>query len=191
MLLDAFMPGHDFFERHEILVRASPADAYRAIRNVDFGRSFPIAVLLAVRGLPHFLTRKLPSSRHVTLDYILQAGFVVLAEAEQSELVLGAVGKFWRLDSGFVAIRPEDFTAFNTPGYAKAVLNFTAEENSPKGCLVTTETRIVCTDAASKRKFALYWKLIGPFSGLIRGWALGLIRADAEALASARESASG
>ncbi len=184
MLLDTFMPEYDFSERHETVVRASQFEAYRAVRNVDLARSLPIAALLLLRGVPHILTRKLPVARHVTIDYLLDAGFVLLAEAEPEEVVLGVVGKLWRLDSSVERILSEEFKEFDAPGYAKATLNFTVDEIGPDSCIVATETRIACTDAASKQRFGLYWRLIGPFSGLIRRWTLDLIRGDAEAESS-------
>jgi len=46
---------------------------------------------------------------------------------------------------------------------------------------IVTETRIVCTDADARRKFRLYWRLVGPFSALIRRILLRSIKGDAEA----------
>jgi hypothetical protein len=45
---------------------------------------------------------------------------------------------------------------------------------------VVTETRVRVPDDASRRKFLLYWAVIGSFSGLIRRQALGLVKAEAE-----------
>jgi hypothetical protein len=45
---------------------------------------------------------------------------------------------------------------------------------------VATETRIVCTDEASRRAFLRYWRVIRPFSGLIRLEMLRLLRNAAE-----------
>jgi len=43
------------------------------------------------------------------------------------------------------------------------------------------EIRIACPDPRSRRKFALYWRLVGPFSGLIRKRMLEIVRDRAEA----------
>jgi hypothetical protein len=40
-------------------------------------------------------------------------------------------------------------------------------------CELSTETRVVCFGEATRRRFLLYWRLIEPFSGLIR---LSLLR---------------
>jgi hypothetical protein len=36
------------------------------------------------------------------------------------------------------------------------------------GRLLTTETRIAAVDDAARRAFMRYWRIVGPFSGLIR-----------------------
>ena len=46
--------------------------------------------------------------------------------------------------------------------------------------LLATETRVLCLDTASRRRFRLYWTLIGPFSGLIRKDILRSIKRQAE-----------
>ncbi len=62
-------------------------------------------------------------------------------------------------------------------GYAKAVWDFRLTPEAG-GTRLSTETRINCTDAASRRRFRLYWRIVGPFSGLIR---IALLRAVARA----------
>jgi len=41
-------------------------------------------------------------------------------------------------------------------------------EPTPHGTLLSTETRVVATDARTRRAFAAYWFLIRPGSGAIR-----------------------
>src|SRR5215213_1917910 len=52
----------------------------------------------------------------------------------------------------------------------------------PTGDIVrlATETRVRCTDPASRRSFLRYWTVVGPFSGLIRREMLRSIRRAAE-----------
>jgi hypothetical protein len=59
------------------------------------------------------------------------------------------------------------FVTFAEPGYAKVVWDFRLADEGGATRL-TTETRIACTDAASRRRFRLYWRVIRPFSGLLR-----------------------
>jgi hypothetical protein len=47
---------------------------------------------------------------------------------------------------------------------------------------LTTETRVLLTDEASRRAFARYWLLIRPFSGLIRRrWLAAVARRASQA----------
>ena len=177
--IDRHLGTYDVRSAHDIEVDASPTVTYRAMRNVDLGRSAPIVALFALRGLPHLVTGKARPTRLLTLDTFVEAGFTILEEEAPKELVMGAVGKFWRPDSGFVRVGPEEFRSFDEPGYAKAALAFTVEEQEGSA-LLATETRVVCTDAAALRRFSLYWRAIGPFSGLIRRLMLDQVKRAAE-----------
>jgi hypothetical protein len=47
---------------------------------------------------------------------------------------------------------------------------------------LSTETRIAYFDSAARRKFRLYWTLVGPFSGLLRRVLLTGVQRRAERL---------
>ena len=49
------------------------------------------------------------------------------------------------------------------------------------GSRLETETRVFLTDRASRRRFAAYWLVIRPFSGLVRRRWLQAARRRAEA----------
>ncbi|MDQ3957683.1 MAG: hypothetical protein M3273_05105 [Actinomycetota bacterium] len=177
--IDRYLEVYDVRSSHAIEVDAPAAVVYRAVRDMDLGKSLPVVALLALRGMPHFLTGKARPSRSITLETFLQAGFTILEERPPSELVAGAVGKFWRADSGLLRIAPEEFTPFDEPGHAKAALTFVVEERG-SGSLLSTETRVACTDASALRKFSIYWRIVGPFSGLIRRIMLAQVKRAAE-----------
>ncbi len=177
--IDRHLEVYDVRSYHSTEIAASVTETYRAARDVDLGKSPFVVALVAVRGLPHFLTGKVRPSRSLTLETFLKAGFVMLEENAPRELVMGAVGKFWRPDSGFVTLSADDFPSFDEPGYAKAVVGLTVEEHG-RGSLFATETRVACTDASALRKFSLYWRVIGPFSGLIRQIMLDQVKRTAE-----------
>jgi hypothetical protein len=168
LLLDRFLPRYDAFEHHEITVDAPVPAAWAAVRDLDLSRSPVVAALLAVRGIPALLTGERSVSRHVGLDAILAAGFVVLADDPPHELVLGVVGRFWQPTSGLRRVNAGEFEGFDEPGYAKGVWNFTVRADGDDRSVVATETRVHCTDATARRRFLRYWRLIGPFSALIR-----------------------
>ncbi|MBI1815043.1 MAG: hypothetical protein HYR72_08705 [Deltaproteobacteria bacterium] len=172
MLLDRFAPDPHFIERHRIEVHTTPQIAYRAIWTTDFGSSSLIKGLLWIRSLPSLLFRRDPTPRprqSFTLQTIIDNGFALLAEEPGREVVLGVVGRFWRPTGNVEPFRSEYFSDPLPPGLAKAVWNFTVDQTAPgQPVIVSTETRVVCADVASQRKFAVYWSLIRPFSGLIR-----------------------
>ena len=47
-------------------------------------------------------------------------------------------------------------------------MNLRIEDAGPAACTLTTETRVYATDASTRRRFALYWRVIYPGSALIR-----------------------
>jgi hypothetical protein len=180
VLIDHFLPKYDVVEHHETIVDAPVEATYRAVKELDLARSPVVLVLLAIRGLPTLFTGAVKPKRRLVLDDIVASGFVVLGEEPGRELVLGIVGKFWQLGSGVERIEPDRFTVFDRPGFAKAAWNFLVAERGGDGATVVTETRVVCTDDDARRRFGWYWRLVGPFSALIRRVLLRSIKRDAE-----------
>jgi hypothetical protein len=64
------------------------------------------------------------------------------------------------------------FQAFDRPGWAKGVISLRIEPLEDGSSRVITETRVRCVDAAARRRFAVYWVLIKPFSGWLRRYFL-------------------
>ncbi|HEY0037623.1 MAG TPA: hypothetical protein VGB66_13090 [Longimicrobium sp.] len=181
-LIDRWMPQAEFSEFHATDVAAPPERAWAAVRELDLGRSWLVRSLFALRSLPALLTRRPERGERAlgtTMDRLLDSGFVLLQEDAPREIVLGLVGRFWTPAGGIVRVTPDEFRAFDRPGMAMAAWNFTVQP-TPGGCRVATETRVRCTDARARRSFALYWRFVQPFSGLIRMEALRAIRRAAE-----------
>ena len=181
MLIDDWMPAYDAVERHSTLVDAPAERIWAAARTLDLSRSPIVRVLFALRSAGGLFTarRKDRQPLGTTLERLKAGGFVQLEEKPGEELLLGLVGRFWRIDGGIVRVTPEEFRAFDRPGYAMATWNFTL---APEGgrMRLATETRVRCTDAASRRAFLRYWRLVGPFSALIRMEMLRTLRRAAE-----------
>ncbi|HJV03699.1 MAG TPA: hypothetical protein VJ868_00405 [Actinomycetota bacterium] len=172
MLLDELVPRFEVSQRHALIVDAPPDRTFEAVRSFDLAGSPVSRLLLQIRGLLR--------PGHLGIDRLLDRGFVFLGEDVPRELVLGLVGRPWTPLGGIVRhLDADGFRAFDRPGYAKVGWNFTVEERGA-GSRVRTETRIHCTDERSRRAFARYWRLIGPFSGVIRKEALRSIRDQAE-----------
>lgn len=170
MLIDEFLPEHDFIETHSISIRADASDIYRAANEVDFSESPIIRWLMRLRGM---------SVGKLTLRNLGKFKFEMLGETLNKEMVIGLVGKFWTIAGGLQKIGAERFKAFDTVGFAKAVWNFSLAEDGANTRL-TTETRIKCLDDDSRRSFGFYWMFIQPFSGLIRMEMLKAIKRHAE-----------
>src|SRR5438093_12527969 len=98
-LLDELLPSFDVNEVHETWVPATPERAYAAVRGVRPDEVRLARPLMALRSVPGIFTGKAltlgPSVPF--LDQMLALGFVELGRREGSELVIGAVGRFWSL----------------------------------------------------------------------------------------------
>ena len=173
------MPEYDMVERHSIDIDAEPETAYSAAKTTDLGRSIPIQVLFGIRAIPAILRGQRMPILSLTIEDLTSVGFVVLEEEPGVEIVVGAVGRFWRPANNIEHINPEDFFHFDEPGFAKGVMNLRADDDGI-GSILSTETRVICTDDAARRYFRRYWKLIGPFSGLIRRLMLQKMKTSAE-----------
>lgn len=180
MLIDEFMPVADFAERHAVRVSAPPERAWQAVRALDLRASPVVRVLFTLRSLPAAVAGRRAGRRlGTTMDDLLGGGFVLLAERAPREIVLGLAGRFWTPSGGLSRVEPEAFRDFDRPGLALAAWNFTILPTDG-GALVATETRVRCTDAAALRSFRRYWRVVRPFSGLVRREALRAIRRTAE-----------
>jgi hypothetical protein len=160
MLIDRFLPHCDFFEHHSTRVAATTERIYDVIRHGTFTAHPIVRALLFLRGMGRGRTT-------FSLDLFLKQGFTLLAEDPPREIVLGIEGPFWRPNC---KLGVPDFTAPVPSGSARGVWNFRIE-----GETLSTETRVLCAPDA-RRKFAVYWFFIRPFSGLIRRLMLRAIR---------------
>jgi hypothetical protein len=136
-------------------------------------------MLFAMRGLSSASSREHTPRPVVTT--VERIGFIRLREDPPHEIVIGVVGRFWTPKGDLRSIEPEAFASFEEPGYAKAAWNFSISPAGDGTVRVSTETRVQGLDAASRRKFRLYWMVVGPFSGVIRKEMLREIRGRAEA----------
>jgi hypothetical protein len=183
--LDEFLPDFDVNEVHSTRVAAPPEAVLAAARAVT-SREVPLlVVLMALRRLPAAIRRRRsPAARRALdaplLDQMTRGGFLLLAD-RPDELVAGVVGRFWTPDGGIHRLGAAEFAGFEEPGFAKAAVNFRADA-VPGGTLLTTETRIRCTDDASRRSFRRYWRIVMPGSAMIRRAWLRAIRLRAERL---------
>ena len=156
---------------HHATTVAAPAErCYRCLEGIDIGGSLPTRLLLAARGLRGL--RTLEGARHI--------GPVVLKEDPPHLLALGLVGQPWRPAGGLHHLSAAEFNTFDRPGFVKVVWAFTFEPVAA-GCAVATSTEVFATDDWARRRFRLYWRVVSPFSALLRRSMLRSIKACAEA----------
>ena len=156
--LDAFLPAYDFSTRHVVTVAVDPVRADRALREVTFKEVPLVRVLLVARGLG------LRKGEDKVLGAMVPRA-TVLEDVPGEGVVLTLSGQFWRLRGR----GPE--------APATAVIDFRALPGS-----LATETRVHVPDTVSRRKFGRYWRIVRPFSGLIRMVVLRAAKRRAEAV---------
>ncbi|MGH3081505.1 MAG: hypothetical protein ACRDNH_10290 [Gaiellaceae bacterium] len=171
-LLEQQLPDYDVQEVHSLWVPAAPDAAWEAVQAVSAREVRLFGPLMRLRTLGR--SRRVFDPAAPLLGEMLRAGFIPLGERSREELVVGAVGRFWSPFGNKPRV-VEDFAAYDEPGFAKAALNFHVRAEGD-GSRVTTETRIVGTDADASRKFRRYWFLIRFGSGAIRRSWLKAIR---------------
>lgn len=162
--LDELLPRWDVRTRHEVRVDAPPEHALAAVRAVTLEEVPVVRALFALRGFR--------LARGALFEAVQSSEFELLA-VDERELILGAIGKPWTPSGGLR--RGVEFARFADPGYAKMAMSFEAD-----GATLATETRVLLTDAASRRRFRRYWIVVAPFSALIRRLWLSAAKRRAE-----------
>ncbi|MBB3933101.1 hypothetical protein GGR25_004165 [Kaistia hirudinis] len=180
-LLDDYLPVHQFSERHSRRMTAEPHAVLAAAATYEPRSDRFIRAAIGLRELPMRLFG-LVSGRQAELPPAFGMDkFALLDERAGRERVYGLVGRFWKPNFGLVPVADGPaFLAFDEPGVAKLVLGFSATQEPGGFTTLTTETRVFCPDAATRRQFAPYWYLIRPVSGLIRGRMLAAIQRACE-----------
>jgi hypothetical protein len=155
--LDAFLPAYEFSTRHAVAVAVDPVRADRALRDVTFKEVPVVRALLLARGLG------LRRAEETVLSTMVPRA-TILEDVPGEGIVLTLSGQFWRVRGR----GPE--------APATAVIDFRALPGS-----LATETRVHVPDPVSRRKFRHYWRIVRPFSGLIRMVVLRAAKRRAEA----------
>jgi hypothetical protein len=166
--LDEFAPVWQFNEVHTIRVAAPPARVFEAIRRVRADEIFLFRALTWIRrggrALPPSILNA--GQDEALIDVAIKGGFIRLAEDAPRELVVGTVVAAPRGIRG--RLTPAIFQRPLPSGFAVAAMNFLVTPDGPNASIVSTETRVYASDAATRRQFAAYWRLIYPGSAIIR-----------------------
>ncbi len=175
-LMDHYLGSYQFSERHALDIPAPPHAVMPAVRSYDAGSDPFFRQMIALRELPMRALGVL-SGKKVNPSSFGMQNFTVLEQQGDEELVFGLIGKFWQLDYGqHPFTTAAEFLAFDQPDFAKLTVGFQLKQLGDDRTRLTTETRVHCLSGAAHKKFAPYWYLIRPVSGLIRQRILSSIR---------------
>lgn len=188
-LIDHHIPAPHFSERHSLQVRAQPAVVLEQVRAFRLEDDRFHRLAMALRELPGRLAHRGHQTGEARRAFGIDT-FTVLDNCAQEdegghEIVYGLAGRFWRSDFGLLPLQPGTrLCTRQEPGAAVLALNFRATATA-KGTVLSTETRVFCTDRQARIRFTPYWYLIRPVSGLLRQRMLAIIRDASEAAAGA------
>ena len=186
VLIDTYAPTFDAVEFHEIEIAAGAESVYQTLWRANLAGSLIIKTLMGLRTLPAVLLHpkqlrgSRPFCKDFTMQHLIDSGFGKLAERPGEEIVLGIAGRFWRPTGNVSPFSESNFCGAVPVGLARAVWNFHVRSLGPRRTVLSTETRVVCGDAASRLKFRTYWVLVRHFSGLIRRQMLNAVKHDCE-----------
>ena len=189
MLLDNYIPKWDFTEVHSIRIKGDPETVYDAIMETTPAEvSSIMRLLFFLRSLPEKAAGRAGmnmSGHEPLLSYILKNGFTKIAEKKPREIVFGLfvpgnTGRVWQKSSSkeVTAADAGEFFAFENPDYIRVVANLIIEDtDKPDFVTVRTESRSLALSRQALKNFTPYWRIIRPFSGLIRRlWLRGIKR---------------
>ena len=186
MLIDKYLPDYDHIDSNQLIIKAPPAKTYSALWRVD-GFNVPwIRALLFIRtAFERLFKRKngqvQSTSRFGVADIVAEgSGFQILEEIPGKEFVVGSVGKFWKPVIDFYPFKPAEFITLKLDGVGKLAWTAIVEPFKEHESIVTMEVRVALPDSKSKTMFKFYWKVIGPFSHMMRNRMLNMAKRDAE-----------
>ena len=180
MNLDDVIPEPEHRTRHSRVVGAPPEVVWDELHGVTMS-ALPLGrTLEAVRLLPARLsgTRHRPLAGRPFLDV---TPIPVLFSRATLVVISAGLSQAWRLLGGPIPphLDAAALRAWSQPGWIKAGMEFRLEP-VPAGTLLSTETRVLATDARTRRAFAAYWLVIRPGSSAIRRELLKVVARRAE-----------
>ena len=181
MDLGDLLPEPDHVTRQARWIAAPPDVVWDALHDVRLS-GLPLTVVLgAVRFLPVVLTGG--GRDHLHDRPFLDALPVPRLSSEPPEsIVFGGALQAWRLTGGEEppALDADGLRAWSEPGWVKAGMDFRLTPMG-NGTELSSETRVVSTDDATRRRFARYWLFVQPGSTAIRWEVLTAVELRARA----------
>jgi hypothetical protein len=169
--IQSYLPDPMHYEIHRIFVKAKPDEAWQAARHFDGSKIPWVRFIFDLRDIPDLIRGRKPDKddRRLGVDQVADSGkgFIILEERPGRDVVVGSVGQFWHLNIPFANLKPNDFEAFNEPGWGKLTWAISVDPFLD-GSTISFELRTTATDKKSRKKLKRYFLMIGLFSNLIR-----------------------
>ena len=179
MDLDDVVPEPEHVTHQSRVIDAPPSVVWDELHNLKL-TSLPVSLLLSgVRALPVLLAGRWRGALHQ--NFLDLVPIPVLSSEPPTAVIFGGLLQAWRLRGG---ARPPELDAagireWTEPGWMKVGMEFRLTR-SLGGTRLSTETRAVATDPATKRRFDRYWHVVGPGSSAIRWEVLTAVALRAE-----------
>jgi len=168
MDLDELLPTPDHVTRQSRWIAAPPSDVWDALHDVKLTGLPLTLVLSAARFLPVLLAGKGFGQLHDRPFLDVLPVPLLSSEAPES-VVFGGVLQAWRLTGGKEppSLDADGLRTWAEPGWVKVAMDFRLTPRG-NGTELSSETRVVSTDDATRRRFAFYWLFVQPGSTAIR-----------------------
>jgi hypothetical protein len=185
MDLHELLPDPHHVTRQSRWIAAPPSVVWDALHEVNL-TGLPVTVVLsAARFLPVLLAGKGFGHLH-DRPFLEVLPVPKLSSDAPSSVLFGGALQAWRLTGGKEPpeLDAAGLRAWSEPGWVKAGMDFRLTPLG-HGTELSSETRVVSTDDASRRRFGFYWVFVQPGSSAIRWEVLTAVALKAEARARA------
>src|SRR3954447_5472513 len=183
MELDDVVPEPQYVTRQARTIAAPPSVVWEELHRLKV-TSLPVSLVFsAARFLPVLLAGKgRGASAH--RPFLELVPIPVLSSEPPSSVVFGGVLQAWRLSGGEQppALDAEGVRTWSEPGWVNLAMGLRLTPTDG-GTTLSSETRVVAPDPATRRRFAAYWLVVGPGSTAIRWELLTAVEVRAEARA--------
>ncbi|MEZ5091431.1 hypothetical protein [Nocardioides sp.] len=173
--LAAALPAAEFVEHHCTVVEAPPDRVWDALHATTWAELRLTRPLMLARGLGLRRGRPVP--------LLGPGGPVETVRSDPPHYAAGVrVARPWQPvpDRGPDMATLDEIAAFSGRGWLKFGMDFRLHELPGGRTRLETTTLCEPTDGHARRAFARYWRVIRPFSGLIRREMLRAVRRRAE-----------
>ena len=159
--LDRLITSPRLIEITAVDLSEPPACVWQLVRHGNLPHSPVVRALFALRTLVSRANNGGGGAAPVRLDSMTSSperpGFQILADDPPREVVVGAIGKVWRLNIPFVHVRDaEGYARFAEPGYVKVAWAIRVSPVVAGKTRLELDVRVQATDDGSWRRFWWY-----------------------------------